>query len=71
MKYLSEFFVPYDSFFETNILLTSKLYKLNNFLLIFLSSKIMLFPLILILAEKNVKNFYSNFKRLIYTDKNT
>ena len=71
MKYLSEFFVPYDSFFETNILLTSKLYKLNNFLLIFLSSKMMLFPLILILAEKNVKIFYSNFKCLIYTDKNT
>ena len=31
MKYLSEFFVPYDSFFEANILLTSKSYKLNNF----------------------------------------
>ena len=30
MKYLSEFFVPYDSFFETNILLTSMLFKLNN-----------------------------------------
>ena len=24
MKYLSEFFAPYDSFSETNILLTSK-----------------------------------------------
>ena len=31
MKYLSEFFVSYDSFFEANILLTSKSYKLNNF----------------------------------------
>ena len=25
MNYLSEFFVPYDSFLETNILLTSKI----------------------------------------------
>ena len=31
MKYLSEFFVPYDSFFETNILLTSMTFKLNSF----------------------------------------
>ena len=32
MKYLREFFAPYDFFLETNILLTSKSYKLNNFL---------------------------------------
>ena len=32
MKYLSEFFVPYDSFLETNILLASKSYSLNTFL---------------------------------------
>ena len=31
MKYLSEFFVIYDSFLETNISLTSKSYKLNIF----------------------------------------
>ena len=31
MKYLSEFFVPYDSFFETNILLASMPFKLNKF----------------------------------------
>ena len=31
MKYLSEFFVPYDSFLETNILLTSKSCNLNSF----------------------------------------
>ena len=32
MKYLSDFFVPYDSFLETNILLASMSCKLNNFL---------------------------------------
>ena len=32
MKYLSEFFVPYDYFFETNILLTSMLFKSDDFL---------------------------------------
>ena len=59
MKYLSEFFVPYDSFLETNILLTSMSFNLNNFLflyklllLIFFSSKFMLFPLVLILVRK-------------------
>ena len=31
MKYLSEFFVPYDSFLEYYILLTSMSLKLNNF----------------------------------------
>ena len=31
MKYLREFFVPYDSFFETNILLASMSFKLNSF----------------------------------------
>ena len=34
MKYLSEFFVPYNSFLETNILLTSMSFKSNNFLLL-------------------------------------
>ena len=29
MKYLDEPFVPYDSFFQTNILLTSMSFKLN------------------------------------------
>ena len=29
--YLSEFFVSYDTFLETNILLTSMSFKLNNF----------------------------------------
>ena len=32
MKYLSEFFVPYDSFLQTNILLASMSVKLNSFL---------------------------------------
>ena len=31
MKYLSEFFVPYDSFLEANILLTSNSSKLKSF----------------------------------------
>ena len=59
MKYLSEFFVPYDSFLETNILLTSMSCKLKSFLLlqkllllIFLSSKFVLFPLVHILDRK-------------------
>ena len=30
MKYFNEFFVPYDSFLETNILLTSKPCTLNS-----------------------------------------
>ena len=34
MKYLSEFFVKYESFLETNILLTSKSCELNRFLLL-------------------------------------
>ena len=34
MKYLSEFFVPYDSFLETNILLTSKSFILNTLLFV-------------------------------------
>ena len=57
MKYLSELFEPCDSFLQTNILLTSKSCISNSFLflqklrlLIFLSSKFMLFPLILILG---------------------
>ena len=32
MKYLREFFVPYGSLLETNILLTSKSCKVNSFL---------------------------------------
>ena len=32
MKCLSEFFEPYDSFLETNILLTSNSCKSNSFL---------------------------------------
>ena len=32
MKYLSEFCVPYDSTFETNILLTSMTFKLNIYI---------------------------------------
>ena len=32
MKYLSEFLKPYDSFLETNIVLTSRSYILNSFL---------------------------------------
>ena len=31
MKYLSEFFVPYDSFLEANILLTSMSRILDSF----------------------------------------
>ena len=32
MKYLREFFVPYDSFLETNILLASMSFQLNSLL---------------------------------------
>ena len=32
MNYLSEFFVPYDSLLETNILVTSKSCIFNSFL---------------------------------------
>ena len=68
MKYLDEFFVPYDSYFETNILLASKSCILNIFLflqklllLVFLSSKFMVFPPIFILSEKkNVKKKICN-----------
>ena len=34
MKYLDECFVPYDYFFETNVLLTSMSFKLNNLFII-------------------------------------
>ena len=61
MKHLDEPFLPYDSFSETNILLTSMSFKINNFLflqklllLIFLSSKFMLFPPILIIVRKKM-----------------
>ena len=79
MKYLSEFFVPYDSFLQTNILLASMSVKLNSFLfLLKLSPKFSLyhqnlcsFHSFLYLSEKkHVKNFYSNLGCLIYTDKN-
>ena len=64
MKYLTDLFVPYDSFFETNILSTLMSSIVNSFLflwkllfLIFFLSKIMLFPLILISGEKKNKTF--------------
>ena len=68
MKYLSEFFVPYDTFSGTNILLTCKSCILNSFLfmqklllLIYLSSKFMpLFHSFLYLVKINLKYFYSN-----------
>ena len=78
MKYLSEFFVLYDSFFETNILLTSMSFKLNSFLLFIKVTFVYLF-IINIYAlsthsytcqKKSVKTFYSNLRCLIYTDKN-
>ena len=64
MKYFGEFFVPYDSFFETSILLTSKSCKLNSFLFLLSYCSFFFF------AEKNVKKFYINFECLIYSDKN-
>ena len=78
MKYLSEFFVLYDSFFETNILLTSMSFKLNSLLLFIKVTFVYLF-IINICAlsthsytcqKKSVKKFYSNLRCLIYTDKN-
>ena len=66
-KYLSEYIVPYDSFLETYILFTSKSRILNSFLflqklllLIFLSPKFVLFPLILLRGEKKYVNFFCN-----------
>ena len=63
MRYLSEYFVSYGSFLETTILLTSISSTLESFLLlekllllIFSSSKFILFPLVLILS----KNFFYN-----------
>ena len=59
IKYLNEFFVPYDSSLETNISLTSMsigyffvFIKVTFFY--FLSPKFMFFLLILILGEKKV-----------------
>ena len=59
IKYLNEFFVPYDSSLETNISLTSMsigyffvFIKVTFFY--FLSLKFMFFLLILILGEKKV-----------------
>ena len=65
IKYLNEFFVPYGSSLETNILLTSMssilfaslfFYK-SRFFLFFLSLKFTIFLLILILGEKKDKMF--------------
>ena len=64
MKYLSEFFAPYDYFLETNILLTSMSFKLNSF---FVFIKVTFLDLFIIkiyalsthsstLLKKNVKN---------------
>ena len=60
MKYLSEFFVPYDSFLETNTLLTSKSYILNSFL--FLIIKIYAFSALFLcwVKKKCNKIFYNN-----------
>ena len=60
MKYLIDLFVPYGSFFETNILSTPISSILNNLafveitFFIFLSSKFMFFPhnFIIILVSK-------------------
>ena len=59
MKYLSEFFVPYGSFFQTNILSRSMSSILNSFLFFveitfvdLFSNKFMYFPIILILGKK-------------------
>ena len=59
IKYLIDFFEPYGSSLETNILLTSKFICLKGFfvfveftLLVFFSSKFMLFPLNLIMIKK-------------------
>ena len=67
MKYLSEFFAPFDSFFETNILLISISFKLNNFLFL---QKLCSFHSFLYLSEKNVKIFYNIVRCPIYTNKN-
>ena len=56
MKYLNELYLPYCSYLETNILLTSISSILNIFLFLLLS-KFMLFPFILILCkEKKINN---------------
>ena len=69
MKYLSEFFVPYDSFLETNILLTSKSCILivsyfcrNCFCGFFYPQNLCSSHSFLYLAEKKIvtKNFYNN-----------
>ena len=77
MKYLSDFLYNMIVFFETNILLTSKSYKLNNFLFFIKITFVGLFIIKIYtlsthfytLLKKNVKN-YINFECLIYTDKN-
>ena len=57
--------MPYADSLQTNILFTSISSVLNAFLILqkslfltFLSSNFMLFPLILILGEKNTKFFF-------------
>ena len=59
IRYLDGHFQPYQTFLEINILLSStlsigikSLFLLNANLLIYLSLKIILFPLFLILYEK-------------------
>ena len=62
IKYLIEFFAPYDSSLETNILLTSMSCILVTFLFLkkslFLSLKVTFVLLILLIGEKKVKNFF-------------
>ena len=67
MKYLNELFLPYDTFLETNILLTSIPSILNIFSVFvfmgvayfdFLWSKFMLFPLILMHCKEKEDFFF-------------
>ena len=65
MKYLSEFCVPYDSTFETNILLTSMTFKLNIYIFFYKSyfycycyhQNLCFFHSFLYLSEKNCEKF--------------
>ena len=68
IKYLNELYLPYCSFLETNILLISISSILNIFFvyivegsfLIFLLSKFMFFPFILIYNKEKKWNFFYN-----------
>ena len=69
MKYLSEFFVPYDSFLESNILLAFKSCILNSFVVI--KSTFVDFFVLKIYAlsthsytwlKKKIKRFYSTLE---------